>query len=410
MNAFIALGSNLGDRAQNLTRAVLRLGQLSGTTVSRVSSFRETAAVGGPANQPAYLNGVCALETSLEPRALLRHLQIIEAELGRVRDVKDGPRTLDLDLLLFGDRVIADPSVPLLVPHPRLQDRFFVLDPLREIAPDFRHPVFDRTMSELHNDLTARKRPTPARSLLGLRALVTGSTSGIGRAIALELASAGADVVVHGRRSAEEVTALCRNLGVRSTGVLADLANAGDCRALAEVSWKAFQGLDVVILNAGADTLTGAGARLSFAEKLEMLWNVDVRSTMQLARDFGTRMKDRGQGAIMTMGWDQAETGMEGDSGQLFAATKGAVMAFTRSLALTLAPEVRVNCLAPGWIRTAWGEHASDAWQQRVMRETPLRRWGTPADIAGVAHWLAGPGAEFITGQIIRINGGAVRS
>src|SRR5437016_4972646 len=100
---------------------------------------------------------------------------------------------------------------------------------------------------------------------------------------------------------------------------------------------------------------------------------------------------------------------MEGDSGQLFGAAKGAVMAFTKSLALSLAPQVRVNCLAPGWIRTAWGEQASAAWQERVRRETPLGRWGEPEDVARTAHWLVSPAAAFITGQIVRINGGAVR-
>ena len=104
-------------------------------------------------------------------------------------------------------------------------------------------------------------------------------------------------------------------------------------------------------------------------------------------------MKAQGGGSIVTMGWDQAETGMEGDSGELFAATKGAIMAFTRSLALSLAPEVRVNALAPGWIKTAWGESASAAWQDRVLRETPLARWGTPEDVARVARFLVGPDA-----------------
>jgi len=118
---------------------------------------------------------------------------------------------------------------------------------------------------------------------------------------------------------------------------------------------------------------------------------------------------ERGTGVIVTMGWDQAETGMEGDSGQLFAAAKGAVMAFTRSLALTLAPQVRVNCLAPGWIKTAWGEQASAGWQERVRRETPLERWGTPEDVASAARWLVSPAASFVTGQFIRVNGGAVR-
>jgi len=111
----------------------------------------------------------------------------------------------------------------------------------------------------------------------------------------------------------------------------------------------------------------------------------------------------------VTMGWDQAETGMEGDSGELFAATKGAVMAFTRSLALSLAPEVRVNALAPGWIKTAWGQAASSAWDRRVLRETPLARWGTPDDVARVACFVVSPAADFITGQVVRINGGAVR-
>ena len=112
---------------------------------------------------------------------------------------------------------------------------------------------------------------------------------------------------------------------------------------------------------------------------------------------------------ILTVGWDQAETGMEGDSGELFAAVKGAVTCFTRSLALSLAPEVRVNCLAPGWVRTAWGETASPAWQERVRRETPLGVWGLPEDVAAAAVWLASPAAAFVTGQTIRVNGGAVR-
>ena len=110
------------------------------------------------------------------------------------------------------------------------------------------------------------------------------------------------------------------------------------------------------------------------------------------------------------MGWDQAETGMEGDSGELFAATKGAIMAFTRSLALSLAPTVRVNALAPGWIKTEWGEGASLKWHERVLKETPLARWGTPEDVAQVACFLVSPAAAFLTGQILRVNGGAVRS
>jgi NAD(P)-dependent dehydrogenase (short-subunit alcohol dehydrogenase family) len=121
-------------------------------------------------------------------------------------------------------------------------------------------------------------------------------------------------------------------------------------------------------------------------------------------------MKQRGRGVILTIGWDQAETGFDGDSGQLFAAVKGAVMCFTRSLAVSLAPQVRVNCIAPGWVRTAWGEQAGHEWQERVKEETPLGVWGLPEDVASAAVWLASPGAKFITGQTVRVNGGAVRA
>jgi 3-oxoacyl-[acyl-carrier protein] reductase len=100
---------------------------------------------------------------------------------------------------------------------------------------------------------------------------------------------------------------------------------------------------------------------------------------------------------------------MEGDSGELFAAAKGAVMSFTRSLALSLAPTVRVNCIAAGWIRTAWGETASDVWQQRVLDETPLGRWGEPADVAHLARFLLSRESNYLTGQVIYANGGAER-
>jgi 3-oxoacyl-[acyl-carrier protein] reductase len=245
-----------------------------------------------------------------------------------------------------------------------------------------------------------------------MRAVVTGSASGIGRAIVLELARAGADVIIHGRRSLTAglaVAADAETHGVRTQLILADVRQIADCERLVERAWQTWPGLDIWINNAGADTLTGEAAHWPFERKLEELLAVDVTATMRLSRAVGRRMKQSGKGVILNVGWDQAETGMEGDSGELFAATKAAVMAFTKSLALSLAPEVRVNCLAPGWIKTSWGERASEAWQQRAVRESPMRRWGTPEDVAAVACWLASPGASFLTGQVIRVNGGAVR-
>ena len=97
---------------------------------------------------------------------------------------------------------------------------------------------------------------------------------------------------------------------------------------------------------------------------------------------------------------------MAGDSGELFAAIKGGVMAFTRSLARSLAPEVRVNCVAPGWIKTQWGQGASDQWQRRAANESLLGRWGTPEDVAGMVRFLVSSQATFITGQTLNVNGG----
>ncbi len=252
----------------------------------------------------------------------------------------------------------------------------------------------------------------PMIDLRGKRAIVLGSTSGIGRAVALALAASGADVIVHGRsarEAAEDVAGLVREMGCRSRVLLTDLADRTAGETLVQEAWSSWGGLDAWLHLAGADTLTGEGAKLSFDAKLDRLWSVDVASTIRLCRDVGRRMVSQGSGSIVTMGWDQAETGMGGDSGELFAATKGAILSFTRSLALSLAPKVRVNALAPGWIKTAWGEHASRAWQDRVIAETPLSRWGTPEDVAAVACFLVSDSAAFLTGQSIRVNGGAIR-
>ena len=112
----------------------------------------------------------------------------------------------------------------------------------------------------------------------------------------------------------------------------------------------------------------------------------------------------------MNTGWDGAERGMAGDGGQLFAVAKGAIMAFTRSLAQSLAPEVRVNCIAPGWIKTAWGDDADERWQQRAADESLSRRWGVPEDVARAAVFLVSPAAAFINGQIVEVNGGFRRA
>jgi 3-oxoacyl-[acyl-carrier protein] reductase len=245
----------------------------------------------------------------------------------------------------------------------------------------------------------------------GLTAVVTGSSSGIGRAIALELAAAGADCIVHARQNragAEAIAAEIRAQMRKAHVVLADLARLDAQEEFAEQAWRWQGKVDIWVNNAGADTLTGEAAHWSFERKLEELWRVDVTATVRLSRVIGAKMKERGGGVILNMGWDAAQRGMAGDSGELFAAAKGAVMAFTLSLAHSLAPAVRANCLAPGWIKTQWGEQASDYWQRRAVSESLLGRWGTPDDVARAARFLVSPAAAFINGQIMPVNGGFV--
>ena len=235
----------------------------------------------------------------------------------------------------------------------------------------------------------------------------------------LQLQRTIADVVHALRRSyinllwAQETVQRIRGLGRRADVVLADLSDLASHEPLVTQAWEWNGSVEIWVNNAGADVLTGAAADWPFERMLDYLWSVDVRGTISLSRQIGERMRAAGPAellrTILNVGWDQAERGMGGDSGEMFAATKGAVMAFTRSLALSLAPIVRVNAVAPGWIRTAWGDSASRTWQERVLRETPLARWGTPEDVAHLARYLVSPASAFLTGQILRINGGAIR-
>jgi 3-oxoacyl-[acyl-carrier protein] reductase len=255
-------------------------------------------------------------------------------------------------------------------------------------------------------------------------AMITGSSSGIGLAIATGLAKQNWFVILHGRTHSEKLRRAqhqIESMGGRTAALAADFCSQESLEPFVQAAWQVAGRIDAWINNAGGDVLTGSWPHRSLSEKMDYLLKVDVASTLLLSRLVGKRMQtaagtaaataaelehESGRFSILNMGWDQAFQGMAGESGELFAATKGAVMAMTLSLAQSLGPQVRVNCLAPGWIRTAWGQGASEYWLERARRESLMARWGTSEDVADVATFLCSQSARFISGQIIPVNGG----
>jgi 3-oxoacyl-[acyl-carrier protein] reductase len=250
------------------------------------------------------------------------------------------------------------------------------------------------------------------RRLDGLRAVVTGASSGIGAAIAEAFGEAGATVLVTYRRSAEAASAVAERItgrGGRALVTQADVSARAGCEALVADARERLGGLDVWVNNAGADVLTGEAAEWDWERKLDLLLAVDLKGTVASSYAVGAVMREQpGGGTIVNMSWDHVTSGMAGENPELFSAVKGGVLSFSKSLARSLAPEVRVNVLCPGWIETRFAQEADRDFHRSVAESTPLARWGQPEDVAAAALWLASPQAAFVTGQAVNINGGVV--
>jgi 3-oxoacyl-[acyl-carrier protein] reductase len=241
---------------------------------------------------------------------------------------------------------------------------------------------------------------------------VTGASSGIGCAIAEAFAAEGAVVLLTYRASADRAQRVADAIASRGGRALvrrADLATRDACERLVAEARDELGRIDVWVNNAGADVLTGDAAEWEWERKLDVLLAVDLKGTIACSYAISEIMRDQERGgAIVNMSWDHATSGMAGRNPQLFAAVKGGVLAFSKSLARSVAPSVRVNVLAPGWIETSFGEQADPEFRRAVARDTPLERWGRPQDVADAALYLASPEAAFVTGQALCVNGGVV--
>lgn len=241
--------------------------------------------------------------------------------------------------------------------------------------------------------------------------LVTGASSGIGRAIALRCARDGADLAITYRSNqagAETTAGEIRSYGRRAEVIRTDISRREDIDGLVKQLKALYGRVDVWINNAGADILTGESGRLDRLKKLDLVLAVDLRGTVLASWAAVDLMRAHGGGAIINVAWDHITSGMKGENPALYSAAKGAIASFSKSLARDVAPDIRVNILAPGFIETAFGEGANLKFRQKVVELTPLGRWGTPDDVAAVAVFLASDEAAFLTGQMIAVNGGVV--
>ena len=261
--------------------------------------------------------------------------------------------------------------------------------------------------------------------------VLTGASGGIGRAlldalrrddVALYLvANDGADALREELAGAKDYPSLAQ-----ATVLRADLARPGAAATLSATLLDALRRdqnretprVDALVYAAGIDLMTPKSKALDFDARLERAWQVDMASAATLARDIGDAMRAfRASHAapqdydpsILFFSWDGVERGMKGDTAQIYCACKGAVAAFARALAHSLAPYVRVNAIAPGWIRTTWGKSASHETTEVAAAQSLLERWGSPDEVARVVRFLLSKDAAFVNAQTIAVNGGFSR-
>jgi 3-oxoacyl-[acyl-carrier protein] reductase len=246
--------------------------------------------------------------------------------------------------------------------------------------------------------------------LNGQAAIVTGSSKGVGRAIALALATEGADIVVNYHRSraqAHRTAAKVRELGARATVVQADVSQAADVTKLVGTAVAEFKHVDILVNNAGYASKAVWHAGLG--EITEQMWqrvmDTDVKGALLCVQAVAPLMRKRERGVILNISSTPALTGDR--YGLLYGVAKAAILGLTKSLAWVLAPHVRVNAMAIGSIETGWVNWLTPQEHDALVTETALGRFGQPHEVGRLAAFLASDEASYITGQTVVIDGGA---
>jgi 3-oxoacyl-(acyl-carrier-protein) reductase len=259
---------------------------------------------------------------------------------------------------------------------------------------------------EVAPDRESRYQAMPGKVLAGKRALVTGGSRGIGKAVALLLAEAGATVAVnyqHSAEAAEEVCHTSRDFGAEARAYQADISREDEAAAMMDAVNKDFGGVDILVNNAGITR------DKSFLKMTRDMWDevldVNLNGVFNVTRIILPTMVEAGWGRVINMASIVGQTGNFGQAN--YAVTKGGLIAFTMTLAREVARKgVTVNAVAPGFIETDMTKDLSEAALSAVTAMTPVGRLGKPEEVAAAVLFLASPQASYITGQVIPVNGG----
>jgi 3-oxoacyl-[acyl-carrier protein] reductase len=249
----------------------------------------------------------------------------------------------------------------------------------------------------------------PRDLLRGRVAIVTGGARGIGRAVALRLAEAGAHVAINyvqRQAAAEQVARSCAEFGVGALAVHADVADVQQAQVLTDAALERFGRIDLLVANAGI--WAGAPVEAMSEELWDRVIDANLKGTWAACRAAIPVLKKQGQGGIVIISSTAGQRGEAGYSN--YAASKGGQISFTKSLAVELAPDIRVNAVAPGWVDTELNDSvfADEDYKRQITDAIPLRRLATADDVALAVIFLASDWARHITGEILNVNGGAV--